>query len=451
MRTGIPVEVVKARAVAMLMDLAIRRQLSYAILLVFSSLAAAQMPGSNGWKVIGPGGGGTTIGPTISSHDSRLVVEHCDMTGGYVTSDNGLSWHMFNLRGGIAVLAFDPEAPQVIYAGNAALWRSSDSGRTWKMLFPSPARNTVEHQLGDHSDYSLTSSDPAYPGGDISAIAIAPGSDGRNGKGSAERLYLAFHQKAQPDVIVSSADGGITWSRLAALPQRVLLLTQQNSGLVALSGSAAYRIAPDGSITELGGIRTAFRAASVGQSGGSVWIYATSQDGKVYLSEDSGGHFEPVTPELQQTTGKFEAIATSGQHPQFAYAGFRGLQLGEGKQNLFNGIASTADGGRTWKIVFKESNQPAANLSGTWIEERATQNGESIWFDAPYSLGVAPTNPDVAYATDLFRTYRTLDGGATWQEVNSRRVGDDSWTSRGLDVTTNYGMQFRHILGRGRS
>ena len=106
------------------------------------------------------------------------------MTGGYVTHDDGQSWHMFNLRGVIDVFAFDPADPKVIYAGNAALWRSSDSGRTWKMFFPSPARNTVEHQIGDHSDYSLTSGDPAYPGGDITAIAIAPGKP--------EHLYLAF-------------------------------------------------------------------------------------------------------------------------------------------------------------------------------------------------------------------------------------------------------------------
>ena len=424
----------------MLPNIGIRQILAFAILVVFTTLAGvAQKPGANGWTVVGPGGGGTTIGPTISPHDSRLVVEHCDMTGGYVTSDNGLSWHMFNLRGGIDVLAFDPVSPQVIYAGNAALWRSSDAGRTWNMVFPSPSRNTVEHQIGDHSDYSLTSSDPAYPGGDISAIAIAPG---KNSHGDPEHLYLAFHQKDQPTVIVSSADSGASWSRLATLPQRILLITPQDPGLIALSGSAAYRIAPDGSTSELGNIATAFRTAGAAHSGDSIWIYATGQDGKVYLSEDSGRHFSPITPELQQSAGKFEAIATSDRHPEFAYVGFLGLQLGEGKQNLFNGIAKTTDGGRTWKIVFKESNQPAANLSATWIEERAGQGNNNIWFDTPYSLGVAPTDPDVVYATDLFRTYRTLDGGASWQEMNSRHVRDDDWTSRGLDVTTNYGVQF---------
>jgi photosystem II stability/assembly factor-like uncharacterized protein len=409
-----------------------------------------QGPGATGWKVIGPGGGGTMIAPTISPHDSRLVVEHCDMTGGYITRDKGQSWRMFNLRGGIGVFAFDPVDPQTIYAGNAGLWQSRDSGRTWKMLFPSPARNTIEHQLGDHADYSLTSNDPAYPSGDISAIAIGPGSDAKNVQESPEHLYLSFELRGQPAVIVSSADGGVTWSRLATLPQHVLLLAAQSSGLIAVSGSTAYRIAPDGSTTELGGIGTGVRAASAARSSDAVWIYATGRDGKVYLSEDSGLHFKSVTPAFQQTSGKFEAIATSDRHPHVAYVGFRGLQLGQGTENLFNGIAKTTDGGQTWKIVFKESTQAAANLGGSWIEQRSRQDSRNIWFDSPYSLGVAPTDPDVAYATDLFRTYRTLDGGATWQEVNSEQLKDGSWTSRGLDVTTNYGVQFdpfdsRHI------
>jgi len=60
----------------------------------------------------------------------------------------------------------------------------------------------------------------------------------------------------------------------------------------------------------------------------------------------------------------------------------------------------------------------------------------------PYSLGVAPSNSEICYATDLFRTYRTLDGGKTWAQVNSVRAGENRWTTRGLDVTTAYGVQF---------
>jgi photosystem II stability/assembly factor-like uncharacterized protein len=424
----------------------------FAILLILAvPTCFAQTAGQDSWKVIGPGGGGTMIAPVISPHDSKLEVEHCDMTGGYVTRDNGESCHMFNLRGGINAQAFDPAAASVIYAGNAALWRSSDFGRTWKMVFPNPARNTQEHQLGDHSDYDLTSDDPAYPGGEITAIAVAAQNSREAGQESHEHLYLSYAQDAgQPSVIVFSPDGGNSWSRLATLPGRVLLLAAQDSGLIAVSGSSAYRIASDGAVTQLGVMMSAIRAASAARSGNSLWIYATGQKGDVYLSQDSGASWKPITPQLAQTAGHFQAIAASERHPEVAYVGFRGLQLGEGKENLFNGIAKTIDGGQSWKIVFKESNHPATNLTASWLEQRAQQASDDIWFDSPYSLGVAPTDPDVAYATDLFRTYRTLDGGANWQEMNSRQLSDGAWTSRGLDVTTDYGVQFdpfdsRHI------
>ncbi|WP_058189321.1 exo-alpha-sialidase [Terracidiphilus gabretensis] len=411
-----------------------------AMLLLPAAVANFAQTQANSWKVVGPGGGGTTISPTISPHDSRLVVERCDMSGGYVTHDNGLSWHMFNLRGGMGTFAFDPIDPKVIYAGNAALWRSNDSGQSWSMIFPSPAHGTVEHQLGDHSDYALTSQDPAYPGGGVSAIVIKNGKDGQSAK--AEYLYVAFEQRGQPAVIVRSADDGITWSRFASLPQRVLLLTTQGSDLVAISGSSAYRIAPDGKVTEQGGIGSEFKSASAGRFAGEVWIYAISKDDLVHLTKDAGLHWQTFTPALQQTSGSFGAIATSVQHPETAYIGFKSLRLGAGDENLFNGIAKTTDGGQTWKVVFKEATHSADNLEGTWVEQRAAQKNQNIWFDSPYSLGVAPASPDVVYATDLFRTYRTLDGGATWQEMNSRKAGDGGWISRGLDVTTSYGMQF---------
>src|ERR1035438_5423720 len=111
------------------------------------------------WTIVGPGGGGTMIAPTISPHDPRIVVEHCDMTGAYITLDGAQSWRMFNLRTVVETLAFDSRNPRVIYAGNAALWRSADTGRTWSMVFPDPTKNTVEHQNGDHAEYSLTTGD----------------------------------------------------------------------------------------------------------------------------------------------------------------------------------------------------------------------------------------------------------------------------------------------------
>ncbi len=74
--------------------------------------------------------------------------------------------------------------------------------------------------------------------------------------------------------------------------------------------------------------------------------------------------------------------------------------------------------------------------------------GGSVWFDAPRCLAVAPGDPDTCYSTDLFRTYRTVDGGATWDNVYTYDAGNNEWRSRGLDVTTCYGVQYDPMNSR---
>jgi photosystem II stability/assembly factor-like uncharacterized protein len=64
------------------------------------------------------------------------------------------------------------------------------------------------------------------------------------------------------------------------------------------------------------------------------------------------------------------------------------------------------------------------------------------WGGSPIDLGVAPGNPDICYAGDNGRGYKTADGGKTWSQVYSHNNPDGSFTSNGLDVTTCYGVHF---------
>ena len=435
-----------------------RINLLYIFLLAALTPAIGQAPRFDTWKVVGPGGGGTMISPSVSPHDPSLVLEHCDMTGGYITHDNGNSWRMFNLLTGLDGFAFDPHDKNVIYAANAALWRSENQGKSWSMVFPNPRQNTVEHQVGDHADVYLTTDDASYPGaGGISAVAVDPN--------DSKRIYIAFtkeHATSTAHVsrslfsvpataatkensnslILVSEDRGISWKRLAPIPESALLLTFDHARLVVVAGNGAYSVNRDGAVSQLGQLQSGIFAVSAARADNATWLYATTKAGKLAVSNNGGSNWHDSTPALGQTSGKFEAIAVSEKYPKIAYIGFRDLQLGPGAENLYNGIAKTEDGGKTWNIVFKESTKPASNLEGTWIEQRSTQNGVSIFFDSPRTLGVAPTNPNICYATDLFRTYRTLDGGKTWKDVVSRRVDGNQWTTTGLDVTTNYGIQF---------
>ncbi len=418
--------------------------------LVVAIAAAAQLAGSaprlDAWKIIGPGGGGTMISPTISPHDPALVLERCDMTGNYITLDGGQSWRMFNLRSGIVTFAFDPGNPRRIYAGGAALWRSDDSGKTWRMMFPNPAKKTGEHQNGDHGDYSLTSNDGNYVSGlSIHQIVV-----------DSNEVHIAFTDPQYGGTtLLASKDGGASFLHENTYPaDKILLLFYRSGSRLAIGEQGAY---PGRAISAwriaMPGEKIAH--AGAGEADGKIYVYATTVKGDVFVSEDNGVSWQMRTPTLGQQSGQFGAIAAASGNGRIAYIGFRGLKLGEGPENIYNGIAKTLDAGKSWSIVFRESTRAASNLDASWIEERAVGTDwdgyKSIIFDAPYSLGVAPGNPDICYATDLFRTYRTLDGGKSWAQVNSARTADHHWTTRGLDVTTAYGVQFdpfdpRHIF-----
>lgn len=411
--------------------------------------SAAQTPGTaprlDTWKIIGPGGGGTTIDPAISPHDPNLVLEHCDMTGGYITQDGGNSWRMLNLRALIQTFAFDPGNPNRIYAGNAALWRSDDTGRTWRMIFPNPASNTVEHQNGDESNYSLTSDERNYAAGlSIRQIVVDPG--------DSKVIHIAYvDPHSDRTVLLLSTDSGASFHREYEFPpDEIHLLVPVSGGLLAVGTHGVYRNA--GGAWQAGaGPGEAVANASAGQAAGSTYVYATTEKGDLFVSEDEGRSWQLRTPALGQQAGKFEVVAAAGGNGRIAYAGFRNLKLGARREDLYNGIAKTLDAGRNWSIVFRESTHAATNLDASWIEQRAATgpavtdadvDWASIYFDAPGSLSVAPGNPEICYAADLFRTYRTLDGGKSWAQVNSVRLPDNRWTTRGLDVTTVWGVQF---------
>jgi len=395
-------------------------------IVVIACLTAAFADRPGGFRVIGPGGGGAMFNPTISPHDPNTILISCDMSGSYITHDGGRSWRMFNLRGVVNFFVFDPIDPKTMYAHATGLWRSTDAGEHWNLVYPSPSAVKGIKMNSDHSD-ELILADPD-PLNTISAMAVDPS--------NSQILYVAARTKESPALFVSR-DYGKSWQKQASLPDvpRRLWVDQRSApGGRTLFLASARAVA----IVSADKVRTLPLPATVTDislgfdSGEQSTIYATSEQG-IFVSKDGGANWK--TSNLPGEGSKVPAIATSLFHPETAYVSYDHLML-DGKSWM--GVAKTTNSGADWQLVWKESDTAARNVKDNWITERFGP----IWGENPLALTVDQHDPNLAYATDLGRTMRTNDGGATWVGQYSRKVDDAGWTSRGLDVTTSYGIHF---------
>lgn len=398
------------------------------VLLAFSSSG----PGNKSWQPIGPGGGGALFSPAVSPYDSNRVLVACDMTGSYLTSDGGQSWHAFNLRGRVRWFVFDPNEKNVVYARSIGLWRSLDGGYTWSLLYPNPEKVSAIEISDDHAAESLRTSEPL---GQITTLAIDPA--------NSKTLYAVL-QRGLASSLVRSSDWGKTWSEVATAPEtvqqiyidplsavadRTLYVVTKNSVVVSGQRGRQSRSLPTGmgSITQLS---MSFSEKAL------TTIYATDGS-RIVVSEDGAGSWR--NSELPGKGAHVIAVAAAPDHPGIAYVSYEGLKTGWlGIGRAQHGIARTSDAGKSWDLIWKESSECAENVHDVWIGRLfgCDYGGPAL------GISVAPKDPQTVYVTDEGRVLRTNDGGKTWESVYSVQHADGTFSSRGLETTTSYGVHF---------
>ena len=386
------------------------------------------------FKIIGPGGGGAMFHPTISPHDPDTVLVSCDMTGSYITHDGGKSWRMFNLRGVVHFFVFDPLNRKVIYAGSNGLWRSQDQGETWSLIYPKPSSIKSIEMSSDHSDEELVAE--PNPLGNITAMAIDPS--------DSKILYVvAGDRRKGTFAVFVSRDGGQNWTKEGDLPGLadklwVNAISPSDSRTLLVAGPHFIEEKASSGMQRISGpVAKAITDISVGfRKDGKASIYVIC-DEAAFASDDKGTTWRRAS--LGQGGGKMRAIATSLDNPDTAYVSYRDLEEGG---ITWLGVAKTTDAGRHWHPIWKEDSNPGAkppaNVHDAWI----TQRFGSDWAENPLALVVAEQDANISYGTDLGRTMRTMDGGANWVAVYSRKSSENGWVTTGLDVTSAYGYHF---------
>ncbi len=369
-------------------------------LLALTMLGLAAPPST--WRIIGPGGGGSMFHPTVSPHDPRTAVVACDMTGSYITHDGGETWHIFNLGDPVEFFVFDPIDPRVIYAKANGIFRTADGGETWNRFYPRGVRSPT---MGD--DHAA-----GAPYANVSAMAIDP-EDSRI-------LYLILDTG-----LWTSYDTGANWQKSGDLPGRANRIwidahSLKGDRTIYAAGPAGMYIRQDGRWRT-----NSFPGPVTDVAGAPPTFYATIA-GKIHVTTDGTAKWRESS--LPGFSGQAGALGVSARHPEVAYVAYTGLRA---PVRVTSGVARTNDAGLHWEPVYQ-------GVRDAWLADRFGAG----WAGIPYGIGVAPSNPEIAYATDSGRVVRTIDGGKTWNPAYSNRAPDGNWTTNGIDVTTCYGVHF---------
>jgi len=398
------------------------------ILSLFALVACAVSAGE-GWRCVGPGGGGWIESLLFSRHAPDRLWVGCDVGGVYLSEDGGR--HYETRSDGfkdffIESLVEHPTNPDVLFAASHGIYKTTDRGRTW-----------VEKRNGlpppQSYSYALC----------ISRIVFDPQ--------NADRLYAAvgnvrLRKGSDAYHLFRSDDAGENWREVTAPEQfppktyfhDLAIDPRDGRRLVVTTSTGAY-FSTDAGVhwTKAAGLpahgRTR-RLALAPSNPDVVYVTLRQQGGEkpwsagVYRSDDGGRTFAPRNKGLGQRAGVpgagdmlcdwYDCIAVHPKNADVVYLG--------GATWWSPGVFRTDDGGLSWRLVTRREKKTERTPDG-WLEPPG--------HPAVTALALSPRAPDtLAYGTD-FLVRRTGDGGATWEQIYTERRTDGLSSSIGLETT----------------
>lgn len=96
-------------------------------------------------SVLGIGGEGALFRPIISPHNSNDMIVITDMGNVYLSWDKGKHWSSRYLNGVCLCATYDSSNKNTVYVGGNGLYRSTDNGKTFEMIFPN--KNDLKAKL----------------------------------------------------------------------------------------------------------------------------------------------------------------------------------------------------------------------------------------------------------------------------------------------------------------
>jgi photosystem II stability/assembly factor-like uncharacterized protein len=345
-----------------------------------------------------------------------------------------------------------------IRAAKTAVWRSTDRGRSWKILGPEEAAQALAKQPQGRfgTDFQSTVKDAET--GAVLAVSmgcIDPGDSSIRYVGTQEGVY-------------KSTDGGTTWKKANGS-----LVTSVTWGVVPdpSSSSILYAATPEGIFKSgdggiMWGMVLAGQGSVVLAPSSPSTLYAWTSAG-LFRTDDGGAHWmkrvgaglvEQTAPSVAE--GGLALVAADNPDTVFAITGMTDKPL----KRLFR----STDGGNTWSQVLEgmgggplaaDPTNPSTLFTAT---ESITESGDvgaaqvlkstdagntwTVVIPAEQGVGgdiaVDAHTPSNVYAIQSQGigsgpnlVFRSPDGGATWEKVdlaNLEGLGEPFWSPERL-------------------
>jgi photosystem II stability/assembly factor-like uncharacterized protein len=245
--------------------------------------------------------------------------------------------------------------------------------------------------------------------------------------------------------IYESEDGGASWHRLAKLAKTDDLtldnIVVDSSDPKTILVGAWVLDHPDGGLfvshdagktwTEVEGMKgQSIRALSQAPSDPKLFVVGTLRG--VYRSEDSGVHWNQISPVGSMDIHEIESIAIDPKDPRTIYAGTWHLpwKTTDGGANWHNIKQGLIDDSDVFSIIIDPTVPSVVYTSACSGIYRSDSGGElyrkiqGIPSTARRTrvLMLDPTNRNTVYAGTTEGLYKTLDGGTTWKRMTGPDV-----------------------------
>ncbi len=358
------------------------------------------------WHPLAIGNGGSNTGLQFDPDDPQVIYQTSDVAGIKKTQDGGQHWFSVNngLQGlangnyGIGTLAIDPIDSEVLYASISRTWeepsgivRSTDAGRSWEWISGQVAV-AGEGRMAKKSGANGILIDPA----------------------NRSRIYAidSKHNNGAGGIWISE-DAGKTW-KVSGLDQAQVsgMRFDPQDPKILWASAVNHPDAPGGIYRSLDqGIswqRMGLHAKDVYNfqfdAGDPSILYAVCGTDGVFKTTDAGQDWQSINTGLP-----LEANGDTGRFYSYLY---RALDTDPFKPghlivtaDVIRAYFESFDGGKTWRRLPIEDRRAPAG----WMlnEGHMGWHTNQIYFH--------PVLPNTLFACDFFGTWRSDDGGRSWE------------------------------------